>query len=124
MKLIQCIRKQFPNCTLIAGVHNDKDTASYKRIPIMTMEERINTIILSKLVDKIIPNAPLKETQEFYQKHQIDIIAHAHSQEKHKDYKNHFSPEAGDKLVRLEYTMGISTSDIITRIIKSHGKNI
>jgi cytidyltransferase-like protein len=116
MKLIQHVRQQFPGCTLIAGVHNDIDTSSYKRIPIMTMEERINTLIISKLVDKIIPNAPLKETQEFYQKYQIDITAHAHSLDQHQDYKNKSCPEAGNKLVRLEYTQGISTSDIITRI--------
>ena len=118
MELIHQVRRMFPNCRLIAGVHSDKDVATYKRAPIMTMRERSRTIKVSGLVDKVIENAPLIETERFYQIYDIDKTAHAHSIEQHEHYRKQFCPEAGDRLVRLNYTATISTSELIRRILR------
>ena len=52
--------KKNPDDVLCVGVHNDKDVESYKRTPVLNMEERINIIGSCKYIDKIIPNAPVK----------------------------------------------------------------
>ena len=39
---------------LYVGIHSDKDVESYKRTPVLTMEERIAVIDGCKYVDKII----------------------------------------------------------------------
>ena len=118
MELIHQVRQMFPNCILIAGVHSDKDVASYKRTPIMTMRERIRTLKSSGLVDRVIGNAPLIETERFYQIYNINKTVHAHSAAQDKDYRTQFCPEAGDKLVRLNYTSTISTTELIGRILR------
>jgi glycerol-3-phosphate cytidylyltransferase-like family protein len=84
----------------------------------MTMAERIRAVKASGLVDRVIGNAPLVETDRFYQIYGIDKTAHAHSVEQHESYRKQFFPEAGgDKLVRLNYTPGVSTTELLDRIL-------
>jgi len=116
MQLIRQVRQKFPDCKLIAGVHSDKDVGSYKRMPIMTMTERIRAVKASGLVDRVIGNAPLVETDRFYRIYGIDKTAHAHSVEQHESYRKQFCPEAGDKLVRLNYTPSVSTTELLDRV--------
>jgi cytidyltransferase-like protein len=59
---------------LIVGIHNDKTVESYKRTPIMNMNERIRIIESCKYVDKIIGDAPLKVTLDYIKKHNIDFV--------------------------------------------------
>ena len=54
---------------LIVGVHSDKVVEGYKRLPIMTMEERIATIFSCRYVDEVIPNAPLSIDLKWINKH-------------------------------------------------------
>ena len=56
--------------SLIVGVHNDSTVASYKRRPIMSMEERIKVIEQFSVVDFVIPNAPIRVTKEYIQYNQ------------------------------------------------------
>jgi cytidyltransferase-like protein len=60
------------------GIHNDETVESYKRKPILTMDERIKVLENVKYIDKIIPNAPLKITADFleYIKYLFRIIEH------------------------------------------------
>jgi cytidyltransferase-like protein len=44
---------------LIVGIHDDETIVSYKRTPIMTVDERCRMIKYHKRVDQVIPNAPL-----------------------------------------------------------------
>ena len=48
------------NNKLVVGVHNDKTVESYKRKPILTMDERIKVISTCKYIYKIIPDADFK----------------------------------------------------------------
>lgn len=118
MKLLNKCKELFPNSIFYVGVHSDKDVESYKRKPIMTMEERIKSIETYGIIDKIIKNAPLLETKEFYNLHKIDIILHAHSQQDNKYYIEKFYKYAYEKKMfrRLDYTSDISTTELINRI--------
>ena len=44
---------------LIVGIHSDKVVEGYKRPPIMSMQERIDTVSSCRYVDEVLPNAPL-----------------------------------------------------------------
>lgn len=100
---------------LIVGVLDDKSVESYKRIPICNLEERVSVIEVCKYVDKVIPNAPLKITEEFINEHNIDLVVHAH--DKSDTSQNNFFeiPMRLGKFLRLEYTNDISTTNIIER---------
>jgi cytidyltransferase-like protein len=66
--------------TLVVGVHDDNTVESYKRRPILTMQERINVIRSCKWVDEIIPNAPLILTAEYMDMHRIDLVVRGDDQ--------------------------------------------
>ena len=58
---------------LVVGLHNDEDVAKYKRIPILTMNERWKVLKTCKYVDEVILHAPLETTDTFMNKHNLDI---------------------------------------------------
>ena len=105
---------------LYVGIHNDKDIESYKRKPIMNMNERKIVLKSCKYVDKVILNAPLSITKEHIKKHNIDLVVHAHN--KDEDDKYYFMYKIPIELgifKRIDYTPKISTSNIILRIMNS-----
>lgn len=106
---------------LYVGVHSDKDVESYKRTPILTMDERISVIKECKYVDKVIPNSPLIITKEFMEKYNIDLVCHSHTEEEDSNYNITLGyPKSIGKFKRLEYTDDISTTQIIKRIKDKH----
>ena len=113
------IKKKFKDCELIVGVHSDEDCESYKRVPILTMKERIKYIEEFEIANKIIDKAPLIETLEFYNKYSIEKVIHAHPIEEHyKYYKMYKDAIDNNMFERIDYTSSISTTDIINRIKK------
>ena len=99
---------------LIVGVHNNDDVESYKRNPIMTMEQRVKVIEACKYVDKVIMNAPLTLTPEFINKHNIDIVSITDTRPDKQN--NKFYGKVMDKVKKFKYTNTISTSNIINNI--------
>jgi cytidyltransferase-like protein len=101
---------------LYVGIHNDEAVKSYKRLPILNMDERIKVISSCKYIDKIISNAPLFITKEYIDLHKIDLIF----------IPNNRTQEEIELMVTIPYQMGIirtipytteiSTSNIIKRI--------
>lgn len=105
--------------SLVVGVHSDETVASYKRPPVMTMDERIRVISACRHVDLVIPDAPLTLSPSFLEQHEVDLVVHG----------DDFDPETVAKLYgaaqdrgifrTIPYTPGISTSDIIERVLRS-----
>jgi len=104
---------------LYVGVLSDDECENYKRRPILTAEERRLNILNSEYVDKVIINVPNIVTREFIEKYNIDIVVHAHNpcEDDYYDYQYKVPKEMGI-FRRLDYTDGISTTDIITRILE------
>ena len=46
---------------LVVGVHSDATVESYKRRPIMTMDERVASVRGCRFVDEVVPDAPMPE---------------------------------------------------------------
>jgi len=101
---------------LLVGIHADETVESYKRTPILTMEERIRSVEGCRFVDEVVPNAPLEITREWIEQNKIDLILHG----------DDVSPEVRDTWYKVpiemgiyrsvSYTEGISTTELISRI--------
>ncbi|KAH7292619.1 hypothetical protein KP509_29G077900 [Ceratopteris richardii] len=93
----------------------------------MTETERYESLRHCKWVDEVIPDAPWVINQEFLDKHRIDFVAHdalpyADASGAGKDVYE-FVKAAG-KFKETKRTDGISTSDIIMRILKDYNEYV
>ncbi|KAJ3338796.1 T-complex protein 1 subunit beta [Kappamyces sp. JEL0680] len=87
----------------------------------MTMDERVECVSHCKWVDEVIPNAPWVVTPGFLEEHAIDWVAHddiPYTSTGHDDVYA-WVKKAG-KFLATRRTEGISTSDLILRIVKNH----
>jgi len=98
---------------LIVGIHSDKAVFSYKnRYPIIPEQDRYKIIENCKLVDKIIKDAPLKVTEEFIKKHNIDIVVHGDDNKYEEYYK---IPIEMGIMKYVPYYGKVSTTDLILK---------
>lgn len=109
---------------LIVGIHNDEDCTGYKRQPILTLEERAASISACRYVDEVILNAPLSPTAEYIKEHEIDIVVHGDDFNEATIRK--FYGEVIDLGIfrTVPYTPGVSTSDIIRRVLSRTKKEL
>ncbi|KAL0307070.1 UNVERIFIED_CONTAM: Choline-phosphate cytidylyltransferase 2 [Sesamum radiatum] len=105
-------KKLFPNTYLLVGCCNDEVTHKFKGKTVMTESERYESLRHCKWVDEVIPDAPWVINQEFLDKHRIDYVAHDSS------------VKAVGRFKETKRTDGISTSDIIMRIVKDYNQYV
>mgnify|MGYP001322497356 FL=1 len=104
--------------TLYVGLIDDETATGYKRKPIINEEDRYSLLKELRVVDKVIHHAPLKITREFIKEHNIDLVVHGFSSQEDKD--NQIKKCFGDVLdifKEIDYHKGISTTDIIKRLM-------
>ncbi|RLM78614.1 choline-phosphate cytidylyltransferase 1 [Panicum miliaceum] len=120
-------KKLFPNTYLLVGCCNDELTHKYKGRTVMTEDERYESLRHCKWVDEVIPDAPWVVSEEFLDKHNIDFVAHdslpyADASGAGKDVYEHVKKLG--KFKETQRTDGISTSDIIMRIVKDYNEYV
>lgn len=104
---------------LIVGVLSDDTTASYKRRPIMTLAERVAVIEACKYVDEVIPDAPFRVTEAFLDKHAITTVVHGDDLTPEGAESIYGPAVAGGRFVYVERTGGISTTQLIQRVLEA-----
>lgn len=102
---------------LIVGIHSDDTVQGYKRQPVLTMEERASIISACRYVDEIFLDAPLWVSEELLEKLNVDIVVHGDDFNKNTLNSMYQIPIQKGIFRTVPYTQGISTSDIIGRII-------
>jgi len=100
---------------VVVGVHSDADVATYKRYPIQTTEERVDTVKLMKCVEQVIPNAPLVTTCEFMEANNLDLVLISPEYDTPTDHY-YAEPRAANKVIVSSRYPHISTSEIVSRI--------
>ncbi len=102
--------------SLVIGVLSDETIASYKRVPVLTLQDRVAVIEACKYVDEVIADPPLRVTKEWLEEHKIDIVVHGDDFSDDMILDQYKVPYEMGILRLVHYTEGISTTDIIARI--------
>ena len=123
MKQLEQCKKSFPNVTLICGVPSDKVTHKLKGLTVFSDKQRCETLTHCRWVDEVVPDAPWCVTPKFLEEHKIDYVAHDDIPYVSADSDDIYKPikERG-MFLTTQRTNGISTSDIITKIIRDYDK--
>jgi cytidyltransferase-like protein len=116
---INLLRRAKENCDkLIVGVHNDEQVISYKKKkPIISYNDRLEMIRSCKYVDEIYENAEAITTDDILLKLKAECIFVGRENE---DFIKKIYPVSINKLILLERTSHICTSQIIKKIINNH----
>eukprot|EP01071_Lankesteria_metandrocarpae_P005961 Lankesteria_metandrocarpae@DN4186_c0_g1_i1.p1 len=145
MRQLEQAKQLFTHVHLIVGVASDQETHRFKGQTVQTMKERAETLRHIRWVDEVVAPCPWIVTQEFMDKHKIDYVAHddapyvmgASGSNKKKNKENpppaadsqSSAPPSGDvyqfvkaqgKFKATQRTEGVSTTDIVVRILQNY----
>jgi len=122
-RLFKQVKDHFPNSYIIVGVSSDEETLRLKGQTLMNEDERAESIGHCKWVNEVIMPCPWIITQEFIDQHKIDYVAHdgdPYVSSNHADIYD-FVKKQG-KFIATQRTDGVSTTDIINRIIRRYNE--
>ncbi|CAM6036040.1 unnamed protein product [Sphagnum compactum] len=118
-------KKLFPSTYLLVGCCSDALTQKYKGKTVMNEAERYESLRHCKWVDEVIEDAPWTITQEFLDKHQIDYVAHDAIPYVDANGKDVYEfVKAAGRFKETKRTEGVSTSDLIMRIVKDYNQYV
>jgi len=114
----------FPKCEvyLMVGCCNDKLTHKMKGKTVMTDDERYEALRHCRYVDEVVVDAPWTLSPEFLAEHKIDFVAHDEAPYTIGSGASDvyaFVKEQG-MFVATQRTEGVSTSDIVARVVRDY----
>lgn len=103
------------------AVCNDALTHSQKGRTVMNEDERYEAVKHCRYVDEIIRDAPWEVDEAYLTAHKIDFIAHDDIPYGSDDCNDVYAQwKAKGMFVATERTEGVSTSDIVARIVRDY----
>ncbi|KAF2662232.1 choline-phosphate cytidylyltransferase B [Lophiostoma macrostomum CBS 122681] len=127
MRALQQAKTAFPDTYLIVGVTGDKETHRRKGLTVLSAKERAESVRHCKWVDEVVEDCPwiVGHAPEFIEKHKIDYVAHDDIPYGADEGDDVYAPikERGMFLV-TQRTEGLSTTGIITKIVKDYDQYI
>lgn len=125
MRQLQQAKTAFPDTHLIVGVTGDGETHKRKGLTVLSGKERAESVRHCRWVDEVIEDCPWVITVEFLEKHKIDYVAHDDIPYGASEGDDIYKPikEQGKFLV-TQRTEGVSTTGIITKIVRDYEQYI
>ena len=121
MRQLQQAKTAFPNTYLLVGVTGDIETHKRKGLTVLTGAERAETVRHCKWVDEVIPNCPWVVTPDFLEEHKVDFVAHDDEPYGAAEGDDIYAPiKKQGKFLVTERTEGVSTTGIITKIVRDY----
>jgi glycerol-3-phosphate cytidylyltransferase-like family protein len=120
----------FPNTHLMVGCCNDELTHRYKGKTVLSEGERYESLRHCKWVDEVVRDAPWVITPEFLAANAIDFVAHDAlpyadaSGDAGASGDVYGIVKALGKFVETRRTDGVSTSDLILRILRDYNEYV
>ncbi|KAI1116319.1 cytidylyltransferase [Nemania sp. NC0429] len=125
MRQLEQAKKAFDNVYLLVGVTGDEETHKRKGLTVLSGRERAETLRHCKWVDEVIESCPWIVTPEFLEKHQIDYVAHDDIPYGADEGDDIYAPiKREGKFLVTQRTEGVSTTGIITKIVRDYEKYI
>lgn len=123
-RLFQKIKKMFKHVHLIIGVCLDSDIIQSKGMPIMNDQERRESVTHCKWVDEVV-EGPWVITEEYLDKIGAHYIAHDPEPYKYKNIDDLYGVfKEKKRFIATTRTDGISTTDIINKVVSNHEEYI
>ncbi|KAI9849256.1 MAG: hypothetical protein M1837_004715 [Sclerophora amabilis] len=125
MRQLEQAKNAFPNTYLLVGVTGDEETHKRKGLTVLSGTERAETLRHCKWVDEVIDDCPWIVSPEFVEQHEIDYVAHDDLPYGADEGDDIYKPvkEQGKFLV-TQRTEGVSTTGIITKIVRDYEQYI
>lgn len=120
-RLLMQAKNAFPNVYLIVGVADDDVVHRAKCLTVVPAHERLELLRHFGYVSEVVRHAPFCPTPEFVREMKIDFVAHddlPYNALGQEDVYS-FLKEDG-RFVATQRSEGISTTDVITRIIRDY----
>ncbi|KAL9000786.1 MAG: hypothetical protein Q9188_005587 [Gyalolechia gomerana] len=125
MRQLEQAKNAFPEVYLLVGVTGDAETHKRKGLTVLTGAERTETVRHCKWVDEVIPNCPWVVTPDFLEEHKIDYVAHDDLPYGADEGDDIYAPiKKQGKFLVTQRTEGVSTTGIITKIVRDYEKYI
>ncbi|KAJ9487599.1 hypothetical protein VN97_g5701 [Penicillium thymicola] len=125
MRQLEQAKKAFPDTYLIVGVTGDEETHLRKGLTVLSGAERAETLRHCKWVDEVIPCCPWIVTPEFLSEHEIDYVAHDDLPYEAAEGDDIYgSIKEQGKFLVTQRTEGVSTTGIITRVVRDYDQYI
>ncbi|RLN93457.1 hypothetical protein BBJ28_00003936 [Nothophytophthora sp. Chile5] len=124
-KALQQCKEAYPNTYLLVGCCSDAITHELKGRTVMSDVERYESLRHCRWVDEVVEDAPWVVTDDFLEKHQIDYVCHdalpySDASGASSEGDVYARIKAMGKFLETRRTDGISTSDLIIRIIAEY----
>ncbi|KAG3013359.1 hypothetical protein PC119_g12552 [Phytophthora cactorum] len=125
-KALQQCKEAYPNTYLLVGCCSDEITHRLKGRTVMTDQERYESLRHCKWVDEVVEDAPWVVNDAFIEKHKIDYVCHdalpySDTSGDAAEGDVYARIKAMGKFLETRRTDGISTSDLIIRIVAEAG---
>ncbi len=107
----------------VCVVSDERVVENKGKLPVMKQAARAAVVAACKYADAVMTETPTSVTLEFMQQHGFDIYTFACASEQERQDKLKLCASLPAKMIQeLPYTPGISTSDLVVRILEGAGK--
>jgi choline-phosphate cytidylyltransferase len=123
MRQLQQAKQAFPDVHLIVGVTGDKETHRRKGLTVLSAAERAESVRHCRWVDEVVEDCPwiIADAPDFMARHAIDYVAHDDIPYGADEGDDIYAPiKRAGKFLVTQRTEGVSTTGIITKIVRDY----